>query len=861
LNCVTANDDFCGTSGFRSQVTFNAYSGTDYYIFVHGFQSGTSLSATGTFTMNVTCSALCLPLPANDECANAVALSLDAAATPGTNQCANASITANPTCESSFATLPDVWYSFVAGGPTHILTITAGTATNIGYGIYSGCGGTQVACNAAVTSGAANTITGLTAGTTYHIRLETQTAGDAGTFDIGVSTPCQPNGTRTVVPDCANNQFFLDVNVTSLGTSSTITIATDYAGDVEPVVNTTGTVQVGPYPNGTTVIVTLTHENGGACNLALSSATNNCPPPNDLCANAIALDCNSLVTGNTAAASSTGAPAMTCNETPPIDPYVNNSAPGVWYTVTGWGGQMTASLCGSSFDTQIGIFTGSCGTFTCVAGNDDKCSTQSSASWNSTAGTTYYIYVTAWSSSTTGAFTLQVSCGSTQSPCTTGNGLTLELQTDANSAQTSYEIIPLGMTAPVCSGTGFPSNATVTTDCCLPDGCYRLRVLDSAGDGITNGGYILRTTGTNQRIIDNRNNFTTGSVSAISGDQGFCLPIGTDRTIYTSCDKLDWVNNQFIVASENTAVSAEWVTGAPNSAQDPTSGYDFWFFDPNGSFSFVRQRRHNQSDGFGNVGATRTAHMQINNWALANHIPTGVLMNVRVRGVVNGDPLEWGPACRFKIDPVAAACPMTKLMDIPGNQFLSCGQYRQWANNSYAHARPVSGATQYQFRFQQPAEGYSVTRTTTSYFVKLFWTDAPPLVTGSQYLVDVRAFKNGQWCPWGDVCTLNIGTPVNGGGEQQSASIEEGASLTMWPNPNRGDQLFLSLSAIDENVLTITVDIHDLSGKRMMSRTIPTQGGYLNTVMDLEGEIAAGMYLVNITAGENLYTERLVVQP
>jgi hypothetical protein len=85
--------------------------------------------------------------------------------------------------------------------------------------------------------------------------------------------------------------------------------------------------------------------------------------------------------------------------------------------------------------------------------------------------------------------------------------------------------------------------------------------------------------------------------------------------------------------------------------------------------------------------------------------------------------------------------------------------------------------------------------------------------------------------------------------------------LNLHPNPNRGDQLFLSLSAIDENVLTVTVDIHDLSGKRMMSRTIPTQGGYLNIVMDLEDEIAAGMYLVNITAGDKLYTERLVVQP
>jgi hypothetical protein len=37
--------------------------------------------------------------------------------------------------------------------------------------------------------------------------------------------------------------------------------------------------------------------------------------------------------------------------------------------------------------------------------------------------------------------------------------------------------------------------------------------------------------------------------------------------------------------------------------------------------------------------------------------------------------------------------------------------------------------------------------------------------------------------------------------------------------------------------------------------------GMISTVLDLNGDLAAGMYLVNITAGETLYTERLVIQP
>jgi hypothetical protein len=59
----------------------------------------------------------------------------------------------------------------------------------------------------------------------------------------------------------------------------------------------------------------------------------------------------------------------------------------------------------------------------------------------------------------------------------------------------------------------------------------------------------------------------------------------------------------------------------------------------------------------------------------------------------------------------------------------------------------------------------------------------------------------------------------------------------------------------------VSVDIYDLSGARVTARTIAVAGGNVNTVLDLNGELAAGMYLVNITAGDKSYTERLVIQP
>jgi hypothetical protein len=52
----------------------------------------------------------------------------------------------------------------------------------------------------------------------------------------------------------------------------------------------------------------------------------------------------------------------------------------------------------------------------------------------------------------------------------------------------------------------------------------------------------------------------------------------------------------------------------------------------------------------------------------------------------------------------------------------------------------------------------------------------------------------------------------------------------------------------------------DLFGKRVMARQIAVNDGFINTVMNFDGDLAAGVYMVNITAGDKVYTQRLVVQ-
>ena len=84
------------------------------------------------------------------------------------------------------------------------------------------------------------------------------------------------------------------------------------------------------------------------------------------------------------------------------------------------------------------------------------------------------------------------------------------------------------------------------------------------------------------------------------------------------------------------------------------------------------------------------------------------------------------------------------------------------------------------------------------------------------------------------------------------------AELAMFPNPNNGDQLTLSLSAVEEGVETVSVDIFDLNGARVVAKVIPVNDGMIFQQMALD-ELASGLYMVNITAGSKRYTERLVI--
>lgn len=217
----------------------------------------------------------------------------------------------------------------------------------------------------------------------------------------------------TISEDCGNSQFYIAIDITTVGDATQISDGTNAY-----VISGTGILQVGPFASGDSPTLTVEHSDS-ACDFSLGTFSFNCPPANDLLANAIAINCGDDVTGTTIGATQdeSDAPDVATVET---DTSADNDSPWVWYSFTGSGSSETLQLstCGTAqtdFDTEIFVYTGTSGALTLIDDGYDECggSTENWAAettFTSDGTTTYYIAIGGYDSDDIGNFHLSVSC-------------------------------------------------------------------------------------------------------------------------------------------------------------------------------------------------------------------------------------------------------------------------------------------------------------------------------------------------------------------------------------------------------------------------------------------------------------------
>jgi hypothetical protein len=189
----------------QANVTVNAYNTTLYWriVPINGASEATGCPVRSFTTVPPP------PPPANDDIANAVALTVSnitcTAPTNGTTEAATNPAALVQCVGSAGAGDDDVWYSFVAIGTTQVITLsTFGTGlTDRTHQVFSSDNNTatgvltQIVCSDPETS----TFTSYVVGDTYFVRVHSYTAtvGQFSTFGICVVKPPSPPSCATLV--------------------------------------------------------------------------------------------------------------------------------------------------------------------------------------------------------------------------------------------------------------------------------------------------------------------------------------------------------------------------------------------------------------------------------------------------------------------------------------------------------------------------------------------------------------------------------------------------------------------------------------------------------------------------------------
>jgi hypothetical protein len=203
--------------------------------------------------------------------------------------------------------------------------------------------------------------------------------------------------------------------------------------------------------------------------------------------------------------------------------------------------------------------------------------------------------------------------------------LTLSITLDGSGSETTWILYDATETLIIDEGGPYAdgqAGTVVVEQLCVAEGCYHLEVSDAGGDGMSGNGYILRDA-QNRRIIDATGAF--GATSEILGggsnpDQSFCVPMGNNQLLANWCDRTNLLIQSPI-----------YCNGQPGA-----SGFQFWIFDPHGTYS----RR-----------VLKPTNVLVPSSLATNPVPVNTNLNIRTRSLVNGVYGAFGPACRVRFIP------------------------------------------------------------------------------------------------------------------------------------------------------------------------------------------------------------------
>lgn len=801
LTCVGGNDDndACLTKPLSSEVTItDTQAGATYYILVYAYSFSNPGTTTVSFVLTATCAPACTPTAGNNEAANAQTLYVGTT-TASNNTCATASLGyAYPSCASAFATYYDVWYKFNTGATTFVdLSLTSANPVAVGYALYSGTPEalTQVG-SVCSTNGALTSVTGLTANTTYYIRVYSTSKPARGNFSINLTVPCKvPTG--LMVTNTANSATFY-------WTASTSAPMNGYQYEIRTS-GAAGSGSTGLASSGTTT--SLSKEVTG-----LTIDTNYTVYVRSACGSA---DYSPWTAG---AAFRTGfcIPAPTSG----IDNGIINVSYGTVNNVTGIEAGNYANYTAMSGLVQRAN-AASIKVKTAIAANAKVW-----VDWNNdfdfgdageevysgaTAGDSLTATFTVPASTTVGNHRMRIGAGASASltPCYTGADAAFEdytLNVDTMG--------PVHLNDAACNSTITSFTQALYTTTAIGAQGYRFRVKNGATEQILERTvpYITLNLLTSPAfgvtyLIDvsvKLNNEWT--------DYGKVCKVNTVNTVQSS--KLEICNSGGTsIAAFSTPVYAVYVPSAAN--------YRFQITSTQGTTVFDRPTRY----------------FTLNMIAGYDY---NVDYSVRVATLSGGVWSEYGDPCVIRVDmPTVTLRP----------QYCG-GTVAKKGTAIYANNYP--GAVSYRFRVTYNAVQYEINRNVGYFMLSNVPTFIP---AGATVSVEVKVFTAGAESAYGAPCNVTLANPNGRPGAENatdSGSDSAGAKLSGFPNPF-SESFAINFASESEEMVNIVV--YDMTGKLVDRRSVSVNE--LPT-LKIGDNFAAGVYNLILTQGETVKTLRVV---
>ncbi|WP_274475183.1 GEVED domain-containing protein [Mangrovimonas aestuarii] len=349
-----------------------------------------------------------LPYSTTDDTANYFD---DYSGTPGASGCGTT---------SNYLNGDDVIYAYTATTDTSIEVAMTPTATWSGIFVYTDCADIGTSCVA----GMGNSSTSerifdmdVTTGTTYYFVISTYASPQSTgyTFELTENTCTDATVAYTIVSDCDDSEgFFVDVDVTDMGSATSLTISDDL-GSVSQTVMTTGIAQFGPYTSGAEVVFTVSDDNDANCVLNSDTLSYACPIPGQLCETALTVDALPYSTTDDTANyfdDYSGTPGSSgCGTT---SNYLNGDDVIYAYTATA-DTSIEVSMTPTASWSGIFVYTDCADIGTnCVAGMGNSSTSERVFDMDVTTGTTYYFVISTYASPQSTGYTFEL----TENTCT-----------------------------------------------------------------------------------------------------------------------------------------------------------------------------------------------------------------------------------------------------------------------------------------------------------------------------------------------------------------------------------------------------------------------------------------------------------